>query len=166
MIIKHPYWSLYSADDNGSVYGQSNNLLKPINHHTGYIVYTIRQHGKMKQVRSHRFIWECHKGNIPDGKVINHLDGDKTNNQLENLEVVSQRRNATHAFELGLRTGGSGENNSMSKITNEQFIEVVKMFKDGHTNRTIGNRYGLHPNYVSLIRHKKRWRKAWESISN
>ena len=160
---KHPYWTAYSADKNGSVYGHTGNLLKPIAHHTGYLVYTIRQFGKQKQVRAHRFVWECLNGIIPEGMVINHLYGDKTNNHPSNLECVTQSENSRHAFEAGLRSGSPGSENSQSKLTEEGFLELVGLLPT-HSNGEIGRKFGLHPNYVSLIRHKKRWKSRWKSL--
>lgn len=162
-MSKHPYWTAYSADKNGSVYGQNGQPMKPIAHHTGYHVYTIRQHGVQKQVRAHRFIWECLVGPIPEDKVLNHKDGDKTNNCLDNLECVTQQENTIHAFETGLRQGMPGEDNSQSKLTLEQFYELARML-DTHSNGQLGKIFGLHPNYVSLIRHKKRWISYWKLL--
>lgn len=58
-----------------------------------------------------------------------------------------------------------GENNSMSKITNEEFYELVSMLKEGKTNKEIGEAFGLHDRYVSLIRHKKRQQHLWNTLS-
>ncbi|WP_246005735.1 nuclease [Brevibacillus gelatini] len=59
-----------------------------------------------------------------------------------------------------------GENNPQAKITNEQFFEIVEMLKKGSTNREIASKYKLHERYVSLIRHKKRFKKLWDSIKD
>jgi hypothetical protein len=50
----------------------------------------------------HRVIWECVHGPIPDGMVINHLNGMKDDNRLANLELVTQRENNIHAYSTGL----------------------------------------------------------------
>lgn len=42
----------------------------------------------------HRLIWIWHHGDIPDGRVIDHIDGDKLNNQIENLRPLSNRDNS------------------------------------------------------------------------
>lgn len=157
--FKHPYWTKYAASENGSVYGSRGGELSPIKHHTGYLVITVRKDGKQRQLRAHRFIWECCVGKIPEGMVINHKDGDKHNNSLDNLEVVSHKENVDHAWQVLKReVTVRGENNAQAKLTEEQAKEVITLIKRGWSNPTIANRYGLHPNYVSLIRHNKRWR--------
>lgn len=58
----------------------------------------------------------------------------------------------------------SGENNANSKITNEEFYQIVELLKKGYTNEEIADLYGLHDRYVSLIRHKKRFKRLWDKI--
>jgi hypothetical protein len=50
----------------------------------------------------HRLLWETFVEPIPEGMVINHKDGDKYNNDLSNLEVVTPSDNALHAVRTGL----------------------------------------------------------------
>lgn len=59
-----------------------------------------------------------------------------------------------------------GEKNSQSKLTNEQFFEIVELLKQGKTNPEIAKIYDLHPNYISLIRHKKRFKHLWEQVED
>lgn len=59
----------------------------------------------------------------------------------------------------------SGENNGNSKITNDQFYEIVELFKQHKTNEEIALLYNLHPRYVSLIRHKRRFKRLWKDIN-
>lgn len=44
-----------------------------------------REYGTLR----HRAIWEDHYGKIPENKVIHHIDGNKTNNRIENLECLT-----------------------------------------------------------------------------
>ncbi len=156
---KHPYWSRYSASRNGSVYGSRGGELSPIKHHTGYLVITVRRDGEQKQVRVHRFLWECCVGEIPEDMVINYKDGNKHNNSLENLEVVSHKENVDHAWQvLNREVVVRGQDNGCSKITEEEAKEIIALCKKGWGNQELGRKYGLHPNYISLIRHNKRWR--------
>lgn len=60
----------------------------------------------------------------------------------------------------------TGEQNPSSKITNDQFYEIVIMLKQGKTNREIADSFNLHERYVSLIRHKKRFKRLWETIED
>jgi hypothetical protein len=53
----------------------------------------------------HRFVYHNTKGLLPEDLDINHIDGDKDNNNPENLEVVTRSENIRHAYEIGLRVG-------------------------------------------------------------
>lgn len=58
----------------------------------------------------------------------------------------------------------TGERNPQSKLTNKQFYEIVIMLKEGKTNKEIAEKYNLHDRYVSLIRHKKRYKNLWMNV--
>ena len=55
----------------------------------------VRKYGatNRKMYRVHRFVWECYNGMIPDGKVIDHINDNNSNNRLCNLQVVTQQEN-------------------------------------------------------------------------
>lgn len=92
----HPVYDLYAADDNGNVI----NIVKKVpiegcKVNSGYISISVRKHGDkgQKNVRVHRFVWECFNGLIPDGKVIDHINNIKDDNKLSNLQLMTQQEN-------------------------------------------------------------------------
>lgn len=65
----------------------------------GYRIVYVPNHpcaDKRGRVREHRFIWHSHYGSIPDGYVVHHKDGDKANNELANLELLSELEHKQH----------------------------------------------------------------------
>ena len=50
-----------------------------------------------KLAKVYRFIWECLNGLIPDGKVIDHINDDRENNRLCNLQIVTHQQNCKKA---------------------------------------------------------------------
>jgi len=105
----------------------------------------------------HQLVIEAWKELVPKGMQVNHIDGNKLNNHIDNLEIVTPRENTIHAYKNGLATGKVGESNSMSKLTDEEIKEVFKMLECGYCNECIANKFNLHSRYVSLIRSGKRW---------
>jgi hypothetical protein len=59
----------------------------------------------------------------------------------------------------------TGENNPTSKLTNDEFYQIVDLFKKGYTNDEIADLYNIHTRYISLIRHKRRFKRLWEDIN-
>lgn len=81
--------------------------------HNGYLQVGLRKHGKRKWFGVHRLV-AIHFIENPDNKPqVNHIDGNKLNNTVENLEWVTGRENQRHAIKMGLRDNmPKGENHS------------------------------------------------------
>lgn len=66
---------------------------------TGYYLSTKKRNSK--RFRLHRYIWEYYNGVIPKGYVVHHIDHNKNNNELYNLELLSSSEHKKrHAKEL------------------------------------------------------------------
>lgn len=76
----------------------------------GYYYYSTRTG---KTVYLHREVYEMHYGPIPDGFIVHHKDGDKTNNSLENLELLSRAEHAS------LHHKGKKKSEEMKKKSSE-----------------------------------------------
>ena len=74
-------------------------LLTPINHHTGYQFVHLR-HNKIKMI--HTLVAEAFLPKIEGKRIVNHIDGNKKNNRLDNLEYVTYKENTQHAIKLGI----------------------------------------------------------------
>ena len=92
----HPVYNLYGANKQGEVIHIARQVpLKGNDNNTGYLSTKVRGSGNRKQtgVFIHRFIYECYNGLIPDGMVIDHVNDDKQDNRLHNLQLVTQQQN-------------------------------------------------------------------------
>lgn len=67
----------------------------------GYKVFTFRKDGEIKTLRVHRVVAEVFLHKPSEDMVVNHKDGNKSNNIYTNLEWVTQRENVRHALETG-----------------------------------------------------------------
>lgn len=63
----------------------------PFTQYKAFKIYPER-----KNYLVHRFIWECFNGPIPNGLEIDHIDGDPTNNKLENLKIGTHKENCSN----------------------------------------------------------------------
>mgnify|MGYP000872140542 CR=1 FL=1 len=110
---------------------------------------------------THRIVYALAHGVCPKNFTIDHVDCNKDNNSVENLVLMTRSKNSRKGNPYK-RKPKIGEDNGTSKITNSQIIEIYKRFEDGASNREIGSEFGLHDRYVSLIRHGKRWKSAYQ----
>ena len=123
------YEGLYKVDENGNVFSVRNNkLLKRMMFPSGYeYVHLCNGKGKTKLFRVHRLVAEAFIPNPNDLPQVNHKDGNKLNNSVENLEWCTNLENMRHSVETGLRNI-KGENNPSAKLTVKDVINIRKEY--------------------------------------
>lgn len=96
----------YSIDKFGNVYAHHlNRNISPYDNGLGYLAVKLRKDKKRKQFYVHRLValtYLVNEGNLPD---VNHRDGVKTNNFVDNLEWTTKSNNLKHAFINNLLSG-------------------------------------------------------------
>jgi hypothetical protein len=118
-------------------------FLKGTKNKDGYIRVSVgsgRVNTKKKFI--HNLVLETFIGSKPCGKNVNHTNGVKDDNRLENLEYVTESQNIQHSYDSLNRTRVSGERNGHAKFTNEEIKKIRKMKSDGCSTREIYNIYG------------------------
>lgn len=78
--------------------------LSPNKVDTGYMHIMLCKNQTNKTFRLHRLVWESFNGKIPDGMQINHIDEDKTNNRLDNLNLMTPKENVNYGTCLERRS--------------------------------------------------------------
>lgn len=97
----------------------------------------------------------------PEGKPeINHIDGDKLNPSVDNLEWCTRSENQIHAFATGLQ--GRGETMHGAKRTDEQVKDICKLISDGLVR---GEILKLCPYMSKACFDHIRTRRRWTHIS-
>jgi hypothetical protein len=94
-------------------------------------------------------VWIFFNGPIVSGQ-INHLDGNKENNSINNLELVTAKENIIHAVVTGLNDT-RGEKNARAKLTDKEVAQIKRMLGTT-TQRNIANIYGVHESHISAIK--------------
>ena len=89
------YEGLYQVSSLGRVYSLlSKKILKQQNNNRGYPLVSLSKNGVNKRKSVHRLEWEAFNGSIPDGMQVNHINEIKTDNRLENLNLMTPKENA------------------------------------------------------------------------
>jgi len=144
----------YEASDEGQIRNaRTLQVLAPCPDRQGYLRVGISAvPNRLKVQRVHQLVMHAFRG-PQNGLNVNHKDGNKQNNRLENLEYVTKRENSIHAYATGLM-------NPPFKITAEQVREVRRMRKEtGYGNRKIAKALNLSRGVVQGVLYRKSsWR--------
>lgn len=136
-------------------------ILKTARHTQGYRSITTHVDGLEKTKLVHRLVAATFLGPCPARHYVNHIDGDKTNNAVTNLEYVTPKRNIEHARERGLMP-----KRSWAKLTDEKVaiikreLELRRKYKAMiKTYAQIARDAGVSRGTVELIDKGKLWRE-------
>lgn len=129
-------------------------------HSQGYISFGINMHGRVVSVFAHRVIWESVHGPIGEELVINHINGDKTDNRIANLEVITQAKNTEHARLTGLTPRDDGYHNTRAALGEEQVVDVRRLHHAGHTIASIAEQYNVSKRTVRRVINGERYQHA------
>jgi len=133
-------------------------IVLPFKERTGYSVARLwLGDGKRKGVRVHRLVAKAFIPNPKNYDEINHKNGIKTDNRVENLEWCDRKYNAGYINVLN-PDANRGENNPMAKYTNEQILEIYHLAWDGElTHQQIADMFGMSKQHVCMIKSGKLW---------
>ena len=133
-------------------------ILKSRKDTNGYYGVVLYKNHKKYSKRIHRLVLENFNPiENMDKLEVNHKDGIKSNNILENLEWCDRLKNERHAYEIGLKNK-NGINNPQSKLKNNNIIEIRKLLKENNlTQEEIGKLFGVSKTTISLIKLNKIW---------
>lgn len=123
----------------------------------GYIHISFHIGGISHHCFAHRAIWTYFNGEIPDNVEINHKNGIKIDNRLENLELITHSENIKHSFKYSGRVANRGEKCNFSKLTDNDIREIRLQCSKGEIRRSISKNFNIHQSQVSRIVNRKRW---------
>ena len=129
----------------------------------GYLVTTLFKGGRGtgKQFTIHRLVAEAFLDEKEGCNIVNHLDGNKTNNDVRNLEWTTYKGNYKHAYEMKLRIDPKGEGNCNS-ILNEQIVRMIRNWNETNpayfTDEKLARCFGVKRNTINSIRNRVNWK--------
>lgn len=136
---------------------QVGKIITPQLNHKGYLVVELRDGQSRKVKFVHRLVAQAFIPN-PDGKPeVNHRDGGKFNNHVDNLEWVTRIENMNHAVQSGFVA--TGEDNYQAQFTNEQAY-CIRVNPDNLTIDELAKKFNCNPRKISQIQLGQTYKNA------
>lgn len=149
----------YSVSNYGRFYNNKfNRFIKPSINGDGYLLVRLCINGIITSYKAHRLIAEAFIPNPNNLPVVNHKNGDKTDNNVENLEWCTSSENRIHAIKvLGVKTG-IGIRNANAKLNDDIVREIRIELSKGCTGISLAYKYNVDPKQISRIKNNKTWK--------
>lgn len=111
-----------------------------------------------KHCRIHRLVYEAFVGDVPEGLELNHIDTNKLNNHVSNLEAITHQQNIQHAKDNDLFAHQHGEKNPAAKLTQALADEIkIHLAEKKLKHREIAKLFGVCRSTVTHIRMGIKW---------
>jgi hypothetical protein len=158
-----PGYENYECDIFGNVYSLNygrtgeRRKLKLDTNINGYLVLKLFKNKKRVHFAVHRLIMLTFCG--ASDLQVNHIDGNKKNNNLLNLEYCTSSENILHAFRIGLKKMPKGENHPSNKLTKKEVIEIKTALLKPYwgINSDLGRKYRVNPATIRSIKSGRTW---------
>ena len=124
-------------------------ILKPHKNQQGYLVYNLMKNGKVYLKPLHRLLMITFKENKENLPCINHIDGNKLNNSLGNLEWCTYGYNEREAYRLGLK---KPRLKSKPIIQLDKHGNIVNKWKNSYQLK----KFGYSPSNINMCCNGKR----------
>lgn len=139
-------------------------FLKPTPTRDGYLKVSIVNKG----ISVHRLVYQCFRGEIGEGLEIDHLDGNRINNCVDNLEAVTHKENIRRAAARGSYKNNplrQGQNHGRAILDDIKVLTILTMpkrkkngAKPGWSDQELADIYGVSKTRIGHIRNGREWK--------
>lgn len=112
--LKRIDWNGYVILDDGSILNKDGSIKSLKINRKGYLFTNFYYNNKLRCHVVHRVIWKAFNGEIPEGYEIDHIDNNRQNNQLSNLQLLTKSQNNQKSYDSGNRQFLFGDTNPNS----------------------------------------------------
>lgn len=132
------------------------NVATPLHQH-GYLCVRLWNKGKTRLCKIYRLLAIQFIPNPENKREVNHLDGNRMNHSLSNLEWTTASENMKHAVKNGLSKGQfkKGFDHQKAKLSKEDVYEIRRLRESGMKHRLIGEKFNITMDHACRIANKK-----------
>lgn len=145
----------FCGNRHGVIHGK---LLKPFINRRGYLEVNLYKNSKCTAKIIHRLVAKAFIPNNFNKPQVNHIDGNKLNNKVSNLEWMSNSENQLHAYKLGLQPSRAGENNNKAKITDKDVNLLKQLYNSGMSIIEVSNSSNINMSIIRQIIYGRTWK--------
>lgn len=158
-----PFASAYEASNDGQIRRiKTGRKMTPVlNYAGGYYIVCTSMAGKIANLRVHRMVAAAFLGD--SDMEVNHKNGDKLDNRIENLEFVTRKQNAEHAAHK-IKTYRRGSGVPSSRLTEADIPKIWAMRERGDLLADIAQAFGVSVGCICFVLDGGSWRKESEAL--
>ena len=154
---------LFSISSSGRLFSKRSNKLLKLNNMNGYLAHVTKiggRKGRTVVLKIHQLVARAFIPNLENKPFVNHIDGDRLNNSVDNLEWCTPKENSQHAFATGLSVAKVGEQQTQAKLTNERVNYCRENYIPRNREfgcRGLAKKFGVSHQLISDVISNKGW---------
>jgi len=155
------YEKYFSVTEDGKIYShRTNKFLKLHIDNNNNVCFASKiggRNGVSIRLTVHRCVAQAYIDNPDNKPEVNHKDGNRTNNNVSNLEWATRSENIQHAYNTGLKFAAKGTKNANSKLSDKD-VQEIRQNIEKLTIRELAVKYGAHHSTISRCVTNKRYK--------
>ena len=154
------YEGIYRVSNDGQVMRVGSAVLKPRLKKSGYMFISTYLKSRRQNFYVHKLVAWLFIGERPNKADINHINGIKTDNRVENLEYMTRAENMRHARELGLHNNRA-DSHYNAKLTSEKAKEIRLLYATTDIRQyELAAQFQVTKSAISSIIRFRTWKEA------